>query len=470
MSVEGVISKRIDAPYQSGRKGTWTKTKCMGRQEFVVAGYTDPAGSRTGFGALLLAVNDGEGRLVYCGKVGTGFDTRTLARLLKLLKALETTNPSIVNSPWGRRARGIHWVRPKMVVEVEFREWTTEGILRQPSFKGVREDKGPGEVKRELPAASVDAAASHERPPAASVERARTVGGVRISHPNRLVFPKQGLTKAALAEYYERVADWILPHIVNRPLSIVRCPKGHGEDCFYQKHLEEGWPEYVYGVEVQEEGGERETHLTIRDLKGLISLVQFGMLEVHPWGSRVEMIERPDRLVFDLDPGPGVPWKQVVDAAFHMRSVLDGLGLKSFPRTTGGKGLHVLLPIERRYGWDEVKSFCRKVAEHVRDDDSGLYVVNIRKERRKGKILVDYLRNSRGATAVASYSTRARPGATVAVNMSWEDLRSVTSPDAYTVKNLPARLEALREDPWADLPGIHQGITRSALTRLTRRR
>lgn len=292
------------------------------------------------------------------------------------------------------------------------------------------------------------------------------VAGIEITHPDRVLFPEQGVTKLALAEYYETIADWILPHVARRPLSVVRCPRGSQEECFYQKHLGEGWPEPVYGIDIEEKGGGTVPYLAVRDLEGLVSLVQFGVLEIHPWGCREDRIERPDRLIFDLDPGSQVPWKRVLEAARRLRDVLAQLELESFVRTTGGKGLHVVVPLVRRSSWDEVKDFAKAVAESVEKQEPGSYVTNVRKEKRRGKILVDYLRNSRGSTAVASYSTRARRGAPVATNLAWEELDSLASAAAYDIASLPRRLAALEDDPWAGFSEPSQSITRPAWRRL----
>lgn len=296
--------------------------------------------------------------------------------------------------------------------------------------------------------------------------RARTIAGVRITSPDRVLYPEQGVTKEALASYYARIGDWILPHLLGRPLSVVRCPRGRDEKCFFQKHLGEGWPEQVYGIDVEEKEGEVVPYIGVRDLQGLVSLVQFGVLEIHPWGSREDRLDRPDRLVFDLDPGPGVRWDAIVEAARRLRDLLVGVGLESFVRTTGGKGLHVVCPIRRRTSWDDAKAFAHTVAERLREEFPDRFVTNVRKNLRHGKILVDYLRNARGATAVASYSARARPGAPVAANLSWSELDTVLSSNAYTVDSLPRRLSALRSDPWERLFEVRQSITRAAMAKL----
>lgn len=284
------------------------------------------------------------------------------------------------------------------------------------------------------------------------------VAGVRITSPDRVLYPDQGVTKIALAEYYAAVGERMLPHVAGRPLSVVRCPSGRQGQCFYQKHLKEGWPEAVYGIELEEKSGETASYLAVRDVAGLVSLVQYGVLEVHPWGSREEDLEHPDRLVFDLDPGPGVDWSEVVGAARRTRDTLLQLGLQSFVRTTGGKGLHVVLPIEPQNPWKEAKSFCSRVAHLLEQRHPERYVTNIRKEQRQGRILIDYLRNERGATAIASYSPRARANAPVATELSWEQLGGLSGGDAYTIANMPRRLAALGSEPWEGFFELRQGI------------
>lgn len=286
-----------------------------------------------------------------------------------------------------------------------------------------------------------------------------TVAGVRLTHPDRVLFPDQGLTKGELAAFYADVAGRILPHVAGRPLSVVRCPRGEQAHCFYQKHLTEAMPEAVHGVEIEEREG-RATYIVIHDLAGLISLVQVGVLELHPWGCREDRLERPDRLIFDLDPAPDVAWEAVKAGAREVGERLDGLGLTSYLRTSGGKGLHVVVPLQRRSGWEEVKAFARALAEAMAEADPERYVATASKEKRKGRTFVDYLRNGRGATAVACYSTRARPGAPVATPLAWDELGSLENAAAYTVANLRRRLAALDRDPWHGFFDLRQSLTR----------
>jgi bifunctional non-homologous end joining protein LigD len=433
LGLEGIISKRAAAPYRSGRGKDWLKVKCSARQELVIVGFTEPRGSRSRLGALLLAVWEGA-RLRFAGKVGTGFGASTLADLYRRLSPLERDrsdgpDPRLDGAPRGAAARGVHWVEPRLVAEISFTEWTDEGLLRHPSFEGLREDKPAKAVRRE--------------------GAAPAVAGVVLSNPGRVLYPEQGSTKLDLARYYEAVAEWVLPHARGRLLTLMRCPEGRAKACFYQKHFKEGTPPAVRSADVREEGGKREPYLYVDDLAGLVSLVQIGALELHGWGSTVADLERPDRLVFDLDPDPSVAWKDVVAAARLARKHLEELGLSSFVLTTGGKGLHVVVPLEPKARWPEVKEFARRFAEALAQTDPRRFVTTASKAARRGRIYIDWLRNARGATAILPYSTRARPGATVAMPLAWEALGR-QDPKKLTIKTVPKRLRARTTDPWAD--------------------
>jgi bifunctional non-homologous end joining protein LigD len=487
--LEGIVSKRADLGYHSGRSKDWLKVKCLQRQEFVIVGFTNPEKSRVGLGALLLGVYESK-ELVYAGKVGTGFDDRTLLDLRKRLDKLEIDKPAFKNAPRGAEARRSHWVKPELVAEVAFTEWTEEGILRHPSFQGLREDKSPREVVRERPQAPPPAAHTAEakpsrsgkkktavnkvpaakapkpaiRPapeesevPAQGKSRKKEIGiaGFHLSNPERVLYPEQGLTKRELAVYYSRIADWILPHLADRPLTLVRCPEGRARQCFYQKHITEHVPASVRRVDV----GEPEPYGSVSDLEGLLALVQMGVLEIHFWGAHRDKIELPDYVVFDLDPDEGLPWERVVEGAFMMRDFLTELGLRTFLKTTGGKGLHVVFPVARRDDWDEVKAFTKAVTEAVVASAPDRYTSKLPKASRKGKVFIDYLRNGRGATSISPYSTRARPGATVSAPLFWEELETGARGDSFNVRNLPERLENLPSDPWADFLKVRQSIT-----------
>ena len=286
------------------------------------------------------------------------------------------------------------------------------------------------------------------------------VAGVSLSNPDRILYPEQGVTKRQLALFYEEIADWILPYVVDRPLTLVRCPRGHQKNCFYQKHLDEALPDTMRGIPIEEKEG-KGIYVAIDDLAGLISLVQLGVLEIHPWGARADKVEQPDMMVFDLDPGPDTEWSAVVRGARLMHERLDKLGLENFVKTTGGKGLHVVVPLTRRTGWDEVKTFSKAMAEEVAKADPKRYIATMSKAKRKGRIFVDYVRNSRGATSVAAYSTRARKNAPVSTPLGWDELSDTVRSDAYSIENLSKRLNLLKKDPWQNFRKIRQSITKS---------
>ncbi|MGC3974506.1 MAG: DNA ligase D [Nitrospira sp.] len=480
--MEGLIAKRADAPYLSGRNRNWVKVKCGQRQEFVIGGFTDPSGSRSAFGALLLGVYDAQGRLQFSGRTGTGFTDRSLKELHARLKKVEQKQPAFVNPPVGSEARGVHWVKPTLVAEVAFAEWTNEGQLRQASFQGLREDKDARLIIHERPDSSpsppkAGRSRGHARsrrpssyqetsPVGTRVDqRSPVIGGVTLSHPDRVLFPEQGITKLALAQYYELVSDWILPHVEGQPLTLVRCPEGYKKECFYQKHAGEHIPDTVGRVEIPEEKGS-SWYMVADDLPAIIGLVQMGVLELHTWGAKRDQLERPDRMILDLDPDPAVDWPLVIEGAQLLRTLLEELDLVSFVKTTGGKGLHVVVPLQRAHTWDEVKTFSKAVADHLVHAIPERFLANMSKQKRKGKIYVDYLRNARGATAVAAYSTRARPQAPVSVPLAWNELSADLRSDHFTVDNVAERLEQLRQDPWKAYFTTRQRITRNMVRRL----
>jgi bifunctional non-homologous end joining protein LigD len=487
VGLEGIIAKRRDGGYVSTRSKTWVKVKCRREQEVVIGGYSEPAGSRQAFGALLIGVYDEKGDLHYAGKVGTGFSDRSLHSLHKRMRPLEIATPPFVDPPTGAEARGVHWLKPQLVAEISFAEWTQEGIVRQASFKGLREDKPARQVVREVAGRGVDddtaplpaprkrpAVAARKRPPPMSHEVVATeagsrgaaqkkngsvvIGGIKLTNPERVLYPERELTKLALARYYESVAEWILPHLKNRPLTLVRCPEGHTKQCFYQKHIGENAPQAIEQVEIEESKGV-ELYPVANSLSAVIGLVQMGVLEIHTWGSSTDALERPDRMIFDLDPDVGLPWSQVVEAAQLTRALLTELGLKSFLKTTGGKGLHVVVPIQRKLGWDEVKGFSQAVAQHMTRAIPQRFTDKLPKREREKKIFIDYLRNGRGATAIAAFSTRAKPAAPVSVPLAWDELSVDLKSDYFNLENVGARLKHLREDPWADYWKTRQSIT-----------
>ncbi len=458
LGLEGIVSKRRESPYRSGRGRDWLKVKCGKSQEVVVVGYTEPTGSRVGFGALVVGVHEKK-RLRYAGRVGTGFDETTLRGLKKELASLEVPSAPFDEPVPRPAARGVHWVEPRLVANVRFSGWTSDGVLRHPTFQGLREDKPASAVARERARKTPSGKTTKERKPG---ERATTtVAGIEITHPDRVLYPGTEITKIDLARFYERIAPWILPHVRLRPLSIVRCPAGQGGPCFFQKHEHGNFPDAVGSVTVKEKEGQGR-YLTIDAKEGLVALVQMGALELHPWGSGNDRLEHPDQVIFDVDPAPDVGWDAVADAARTLHAFLAELGLESFLKTTGGKGLHVVVPLDRKQEWEEVKDFSHAISLRLVEADPKRYLAVASKAQRKGKIFVDWLRNARGATAVAAYSTRARPGAPVATPVAWSELDGSLRSDTYTVVNLEERLRKRRRDPWEEFFHVRQGLARAS--------
>jgi bifunctional non-homologous end joining protein LigD len=463
--LEGIVSKRRDRPYRPGRSKDWIKAKCANRDEFVVIGFTEPAGTRYGLGALLLGYYDGHGTLHYAGRVGTGFGDAQLAALRAQLEPLERANAPVAALPKGASLKGVHWADPTLVAEVRYGNWTADKVLRHATFVGLRDDKRAAEVVREADAPAPTVPAMEPKP--MNARRTARDGttefeGVRLTHADRLLYPEEGITKLDLARYYAEIADWALPELGHRPLSVVRCPTGLGGETFFQKHAGTGTPKAVVSVEI-----DGETHLAIKDLAGLISLVQIGVLEIHPWGSTVDKVEQPDRITLDLDPDIGLPWSQVAAAALEIRDALAGFNLKSFAKTTGGKGLHVVVPLTPKLGWDEIKSFTKAVADHIAGQNPQRYTTNQSKRARQGRIYIDYLRNARGSTAIGAYSTRARPGATVATPLFWSEVEEAVRPEGFTVATVPGRVAALKSDPWAEIGTVRQAITAALRRKLS---
>lgn len=463
-SLEGVISKRRDAPYRSTRSKDWVKTKCIKQQEFVIGGFSDPTRARKGFGALLLGVYDDAGQLHFTGKVGTGFNDQMLKELHARLKKIEQGKPPFINPPSGAEARGVHWVNPELVAEVNFTEWTQEGAARHPAFQGLREDKLARSVKREEPS-TVEDLANDKVIPRNTKKSPRpkdknVIAGVEITHPDRILYEKAHITKRDIALYYESVANWIFPHLDNRPLTLVRCPEGSQGECFYQKHANKTVSKLINRVEIIEDAGP-EIYMTANSLESIIALVQMGALELHTWGSRNDKVEFPDRIILDLDPDPELAWEIVVEAARFVRAKLQSLKLESFVKTTGGKGLHVVIPIVRKYEWEEVKQFSKALAEDLVRTVPDLFVSKMAKSKRQQKIFIDYLRNGRGATAVAAYSTRAKPDAPISVPINWDELNAELRSDAFNIKNISERLKRQKIDPWDGYDNLRQSLTKT---------
>jgi bifunctional non-homologous end joining protein LigD len=463
--LEGIVSKRRDQPYRPGRSTDWLKVKGANRDEFVVIGFTDPAGGRQGLGALLLGYYDRHGELHYAGRVGTGFADAQLTSLRARLDRLGRARAAVAALPKSAPLKGVHWTEPELVAEVRYGNWTTDKVLRHATFLGLREDKRPAEVVRD-DAAPVQPVKPREPAQAAATPHVARDGstefeGVRLTHADRVLYPDEGITKLDLAGYYADIHEWALPQLAHRPLSLVRCPTGLGGESFFQKHAGTSVPDVVTRIEI-----DGETHLAVENLAGLIALVQIGVLEIHPWGSTTDKVETPDRITFDLDPDVGLPWSQVAEASLEIRDVLAGFGLQSFAKTTGGKGLHVVVPLTPKLGWDEVKTFTKAVADDMATRHPGRYTANQSKRARQGRIYIDYLRNSRGATAVGAYSTRARPGATVATPLSWSEVEEGVRPEGFTVATVPGRLGALQADPWAGIDKLRQTVTAATRRKL----
>ena len=449
--LEGVISKKAGEPYRSGRSRDWVKTKCVQNQEFVIGGFTDPAGSRAGLGALLVGVHDERGRLVYAGKVGTGFSRQSLTEMRNRLDPLVTNVSPFVNPPKGAEARGVHWVKPELIGAVSFAEWTSDNMLRHPSFQGLREDKPPVAITRERVLGTTNSKA-------AKLDETVEIAGVKLTHADRVLYPEQGITKRELALYFEQIADWILPHVAGRPLTLVRCPEGQSKECFYQRHVTDSASEWIRPIPIKEKG-KLVNYVAVDNLQGLIALVQMGVLELHTWGSTADHIDQPDRLIFDLDPDPEIAWEPLKQAAQSLRAYLSDLELLSFVKTTGGKGLHVVVPLVPKIDWDTAKEFSKQVAQRMVQRAPDRYTATMSKAMRRGKVYIDYLRNAKTATAVAAYSTRARARAPVSMPLRWDELGADIRGNNYDVRNTPERLSRLRKDPWHDYETARCAIT-----------
>lgn len=444
LSLEGIISKEIHSAYVEKRTKSWLKVKCSHRQEFVIGGFTKPKGSRQYFGSLLLGTYSND-KLIYCGHVGTGFDSATLDTLHKMLIKQQTNDMPFKNKPKERNIAS--WVKPKIVIEVEFTEWTNEGMLRHPSFKGIRMDKASKQVKCEIKKNS-------ESPKVKS-----SSANINLTHPDKIMYPKSKITKLELSEFYQKFSKWILPHLINRPLSLLRCPEGILKECFFQKHLNKNDNKQLELFEsTVKKKNNTEKFFYIKNVKGLLKLVQMGVLEIHPWGSKADKPDKPDRIIFDLDPDINIKWSKIVDCALRIKKELEELGLKSFVKTTGGKGLHIVIPIQRRYNWDTVLNFSKVFVQYLVKKYPKEYIDTMSKAKRSGKIYIDYLRNHMGATAIGAYSTRARENAPIATPISWNELSAKMKSDYFTLRNLPDRLLKLKDDPWSDFFKLKQKL------------
>ncbi len=452
---EGIIAKRSDDPYRGERTRSWLKIKCSRRQEFIIAGWSPSTRKKT-FGSLLIGTLE-DGRLVYRGRVGTGFtqaDSRALQQELDR-RARKTSPFDKVPRPIARTAR---WVAPELVAEVAFTEFTPDGVLRHPSFLGLREDKPAAEITIEKPADSPEEAPAPAvaLSPQAGIHAAEAAG-VRLTSPDRVVYPGQGVTKADLVAYYAAVAERMLPYIEQRPLSLVRCPQGRAKYCFFQKHDTGAFPDQMKHIPIAEKDGHTEEYFYIEDLAGLIAGTQMNVLEWHLWGARIRDVEKAERLIFDIDPDVGLDFAEVRRAAADIRDLLAEIGLETYPLVSGGKGVHVIAPVRPTLEWPEVKAFCKGVANLLADREPERFTANIRKDKRKGRMFIDYLRNERGATAIAPWSTRSREGAPVAVPITWSELETLRAANQFSLPEAAAR--ARQPDPWKGYFTTTQSIT-----------
>ncbi|WP_448501280.1 DNA ligase D [Sphingomonas sp.] len=417
---EGIVSKRVDARYRGGRTRNWLKVKCTRRQEFVIVGWLPSKARGRRFASLLLAVQGRDG-LRYAGKVGTGFDGKTQEAIAAKLDRIERKTPP-VDAPRAA-VRGARWVTPRLVAEVAFAEFTGEGVLRHASFIGLREDKAAGEVRDEVPQPVSDAKL------------------VAISNADRVIFPDAGITKGELADYYAAIAGIALPWIANRPISLVRCPQGRARKCFFQKHDAGSFGQHVHHVDIREKDGGTEPYLYVEDAAGMLACVQMGTIEFHGWGAPAGDVERPDRMVFDLDPDEGLDFGDVKKAAMHLKQLLADMGLTSFAMLSGGKGVHVVVPLVPDAEWPAVKSFADRFARAVAADQPERVTATMAKAKRKGRIFIDWLRNQRGSTAVLPYVARARPGAPVAAPVAWAELGDIDTPARWSVRDAAELIE-----------------------------
>ena len=474
LHAEGIISKRAAGKYLSTRSSDWLKLKCIHQQEFVIGGFTLPAKGHTGIhgvGALLLGYYDNAKNLTYAGRTGTGFTQKTHRLIRNQLDPLRTKTTPFRNPPAEAR-RGAIWVKPTLVAQVNFATWTADNLVRQASFKGLREDKPAADVRREEPSpkprATKHASHSSPAPIAAKSNPALAVpytehAPVHLTHPDKILDAPSHLTKQQLADYYWEIAPYMLPHIAGRPLSLVRCPDGSEKPCFFQKHTTTTLPGVDSVPVPDKKTGKPEPYITLSTPEALASLAQMGVLEIHPWGSRNEDLEHPDQIIIDLDPDPAIPWPTLATAASEVRRKFKKLSLESFLKSTGGKGLHVVVPIQPEHDWPTIKQFAHAFVLQLEKSNPTLYLTKMTKSARTGKIYLDYLRNERGATAVAAFSPRARSGVPVSLPLSWADLKLPSRP-LFHVADFPTWKSRLSRDPWRQLPLTHQRLNPAALT------
>jgi bifunctional non-homologous end joining protein LigD len=460
LGAEGIISKQALGKYVSGRSNAWLKLKCYREQEFVIGGFTLPSNGIRGVGALLLGYYK-NGKLLYAGRTGTGFTQKTHRMMRGRLETIRDMTSPFATVPT-EMCRGVHWVKPKLVAQVSFANWTTDNVVRQAAFKGLREDKPPKSVQREEEqvaqkrekAKSGKKLAQREATPGKQISVGACSSGplpIRLTHPDKLLDTDSGLTKEGLAHYYAAVASHMLPHINGRPLSLVRCMNGSSRPCFFQKHANETLPPDVESIDiVDRKTGKPEPYITLSTLEAIVELAQVNVLEIHSWGSMNSSLELPDRIVIDLDPDTAIDWKMLAASAIEVRERMKAAGLASFLKTTGGKGLHVVAPIRPEHDWPAVKDFAHRIVLAMEADNPSRFVTRMTKVARKGKIYLDYLRNERGATSIAPFSPRAREGVSVALPLAWSELRSTERP-VFRVSDFSEWKKRLHRDPWKEM-------------------
>ncbi|MCK8686338.1 DNA ligase D [Pseudomonas umsongensis] len=466
MQMEGLIGKRLGSPYVSRRSSDWVKLKCKHRQEFVIVGFTDPKGSRSAFGALLLGLHDRDsGELRYAGKVGTGFTEATLNSIHQQLKPLQTKKAAVVNPPSGAEFKAVHWLKPSLLAEVAFAEMTKDGSVRHAVFHGLRDDKPAKDITEERPTAVKTAPAKKAAAkPTASKKKAEPApsqigleqGKVRITHPDRVIDASTGATKVQLAQYYASVAEWILPQLKDRPVALVRAPDGIAGELFFQKNAERL---AIPGITTLDQQLTGQPMMVINNAEALIGAVQMSTVELHTWNATTDNLDKPDRFVLDLDPDPALPWKRMVEATQLTLTVLDELGLKAFLKTSGGKGIHLVVPLTRKHGWDEVKDFSHAIVSHMAKMLPERFSAVSGPKNRVGRIFIDYLRNGLGATTICAYAVRTREGLPVSMPIFREEVPTLKGGNQWNIHNAHERLAEVGDEPWADLKKTRQTIT-----------
>ncbi|MNF29768.1 putative DNA ligase-like protein [compost metagenome] len=463
MQMEGLIGKRAGSTYVSRRSADWIKLKCQLRQEFVVVGYSDPKGSRSAFGALLLGLHDADsGELRYAGKVGTGFNGSTLASIFEQLQPLEVKHPAVVNPPKGADARGVHWLKAQLLAEVAYAQMTQDGLVRHSVFHGLRSDKPASNITQERPAEAQQVATT-QQVKAGGKPMKHNAGQVRITHPERIIDASSGASKMDLAEYYGRVAEWILPHLRDRPVALVRAPEGIAGELFFQKNAERL---AIPGITTLDKALTGQPVMIINSAEALVGTVQMSTIELHTWNATQKDLERPDRFILDLDPDPALPWKSMVEATQLTLTLLDELGLQAFLKTSGGKGVHIVVPLLRKHSWDEVKAFSHAIVKHMAKLMPERFCAVSGPKNRVGRIFIDYLRNSQGATTITAFAARAREGLPVSVPIHREELGEIKGANQWNIRTLFERLAELGDDPWQAYGKTRQGISADMRKRL----